>query len=96
MKRDRKKRRERAVALRYEPEQDDAPRVIAKGWGELAQRIIEIAKEHGVTVYEDGALAEVLCKLDMNQVIPPEMYQAVAEVLAFVYRLNEKWKQNHQ
>jgi flagellar biosynthesis protein len=83
-----KERRERAVALRYESERDDAPRVVAKGQGETAKKIIEIAREHGVTIYEDGELAEVLARLDLNQVIPPEMYYAVAEVLAFVYRLN--------
>jgi flagellar biosynthesis protein len=82
------KRRERAVALRYESEKDDAPRVIAKGAGEIARKIVEIAREHGVTIYEEGELAEVLSRLDLNQIIPPEMYQAVAEVLAFVYRLN--------
>jgi len=82
------KRRERAVALRYESEKDDAPRIIAKGAGEIARKIIEIAREHGVTIYEEGELAEVLSRLDLNQVIPPEMYYAVAEVLAFVYRLN--------
>ena len=88
MKRTTKNRRERAVALRYESEKDDAPRIIAKGWGKIAEKIIEIAREQGVTVYEDGELAEVLCRLDLNQVIPQEMYCAVAEVLAFVYRLN--------
>jgi flagellar biosynthesis protein len=84
----RKERRERAVALRYESERDDAPRVVAKGLGETAKRIVEIAREHGVTVYEDGELAGVLSRLDLNQVIPQELYWAVAEVLAFVYRLN--------
>ncbi len=83
-----KERRERAVALRYESEKDDAPRVVAKGQGETAKRIVEIAREHGVTIYEDGELAGVLSRLDLNQVIPPELYWAVAEVLAFVYRLN--------
>lgn len=88
MTRTAKERRERAVALRYESEKDDAPRVIAKGWGEIAEKIIEIAREHGVTIYEDSELAEVLSRLDLNQIIPPEMYYAIAEVLAFVYRLN--------
>jgi flagellar biosynthesis protein len=88
LKRDPKERLERAVALRYELEKDDAPRVVAKGRGEVAKRIIEIAKEHGVTVYEDDDLVEVLSRLDLNQLIPPELYQAIAEVLAFVYRVN--------
>jgi flagellar biosynthesis protein len=88
MKRSRKEHIERAVALRYEHEKDDAPRVIAKGRGEIAKKIIEIAREHGVTVYEDDELVQFLARLDLNQVIPPELYQAVAEVLAFVYQLN--------
>lgn len=88
MKEEPKKGSERAVALRYEHDKDDAPRVIAKGRGEIARKIIEIAKEHGITVYEDDELAEVLSRLDLNQLIPPELYYAIAEVLAFVYRLN--------
>ena len=79
---------ERAVALRYEHEKDDAPRVVAKGRGEIAKQIIEIAREHGVTIYEDDNLVEVLSRLDLNQLIPPELYHAIAEVLAFVYRVN--------
>jgi len=88
VKRDPKERLERAVALRYEHEKDDAPRVVAKGRGEIAKQIIEIAKEHGVTIYEDDDLVEVLSRLDLNQLIPPELYYAIAEVLAFVYRVN--------
>ena len=88
MKKDFKDAAERAVALRYEHEKDDAPRVVAKGRGEIAKQIIEIAREHGVTVYEDDDLVEVLSRLDINQLIPPELYHAIAEVLAFVYRVN--------
>jgi len=88
VKRDPKERLERAVALRYEHEKDDAPRVVAKGRGEIAKQIIEIAKEHGVTIYEDDDLVEVLSRLDLNQLIPPELYYANADVLAFVYRVN--------
>lgn len=88
MKRTRKSRGDHAAALRYEPEKDDAPRLVAKGRGKIAERIIELAREHGVTIYEDHELTEVLSRLDLNQMIPPELYYAVAEVLAFVYRLN--------
>ncbi len=88
MKKDPKEVPERAVALRYEHEKDDAPRVVAKGRGEIAKQIIEIAREHGVTIYEDDDLVEVLSRLDINQLIPPELYHAIAEVLAFVYRVN--------
>jgi len=74
--------------LRYEHQKDDAPRVVAKGRGEIAEKIIEIARDHGITIYEDDELVEVLSRLDLDQMIPPELYQAIAEVLAFVYRLN--------
>ena len=74
--------------MRYEHQKDDAPRVVAKGRGEIAEKIIEIARDHGITIYEDDELVEVLSRLDLDQMIPPELYQAIAEVLAFVYRLN--------
>ena len=76
----------KAVALRYKPDRDNAPKVVAKGAGELAKRIIEIAKKHGIPVEENAPLADVLFKLELNQEIPPELYLAVAEILAFVYR----------
>lgn len=80
--------RAKAVALRYDQESEHAPRVSAKGAGYLAERIIEIAKEHGIGIYEDPDLVEVLSKLDVTHEIPESLYQAVAEILAFVYRLN--------
>ena len=83
-------RRRRAVALRYDVSHDDAPRVIAKGAGLLAERIIEIAKQHGVYVHEDPELAAVLAKLEIDAYVPEELYRAVAEVLAFVYRLSQR------
>jgi len=82
--------RRRAVALRYRRGEDIAPVVVAKGAGLLADRIIEVAKEHNIPIYEDPDLVEVLAKIDLGRVIPPELYQAVAEVLAFVYNLNQK------
>lgn len=82
--------RRKAVALRYDGERDNAPRVIAKGAGHLAERIIEAAKEHGIHIHEDPDLAAVLSKLDVEAQIPEELYRAVAEVLAFVYRLNQR------
>lgn len=77
-----------AVALRYQMEKDRAPRVVASGRGEIARRIIEEAKKHGIPLYEDEQLASLLLRLPLNSEIPPELYQAVAEVLAFVYRLD--------
>jgi len=81
-------RRPKAVALSYDSDAGDAPRVVAKGAGYLAERILELAEEHGVEIYRDADLVEVLSKLDVDREIPEAMYQAVAEVLAFVYRLN--------
>jgi len=75
-----------AVALSYAGEKASAPVVKAKGKGATAERIVDIAKQHGVPVHEDAALVEMLAKLDLDQEIPPELYQLVAEVLSFVYR----------
>ncbi len=85
-----KETRRKAVALRYDATSDAAPRVIAKGTGLLADRIIEIAQEHGIHIYHDPDLVTVLAKLNLDTAIPEELYRAVAEVLAFVYRLNQR------
>jgi flagellar biosynthesis protein len=84
--------RRKAVALRYDDIRDSAPRVVAKGRGRIAERIIEAAEEAGVPIHEDADLVEVLSKLELDQIIPPALYQAVAEVLAFLYRLNSERK----
>ena len=78
--------------MRYQRGEDPAPVVVAKGGGYLAEKILEIAKECGIPLYEDPDLVEVLAKIDLGNVIPPELYQAVAEVLAFVYNLNREMK----
>ena len=80
----------KAVALKYDREKDGAPKVIAKGRGEIAEKIIAIAREHNLPLYEDRNLVQILEALDLETEIPPELYRAVAEVLAFVYRLNGK------
>ncbi len=80
-----------AVAVQYDPEQYDAPFVVAKGTDHLAQRIKEIGRENQVEIVENKPLARMLyANVDIGQVIPPELYQAVAEVLAFVYNLKGK------
>jgi flagellar biosynthesis protein len=79
------------VALRYQPEApflDAAPRLVAKGQGYLAERILELAKEHGVPIHQDPDLLATLEPLDVNRLIPPELFQAVAVVLATLYRAN--------
>ncbi len=80
-----------AVALRYEPGQMDAPTVVAKGAGPLAEKIREIARRHSVPVIENKAVAQSLYKLvDIGQVIPDSLFKAVAEIFAYVYRLKGK------
>lgn len=80
-----------AVAIKYEPEVADAPVVVAKGEDYLAARIKEIAKENKIEIVENKPLARMLyANVDVGQAVPPELYQAVAEVLAFVYRLQGK------
>ncbi|MFC3746270.1 EscU/YscU/HrcU family type III secretion system export apparatus switch protein [Paenibacillus sp. GCM10012306] len=76
----------KAVALKYSPDQAEAPVVVAKGQGVVADIILQKAKESGVVIQEDAALVEVLSKLDLDQQIPPELYQLVAEILSFVYQ----------
>jgi flagellar biosynthesis protein len=80
----------KAVALKYDTEKDHAPKVIAKGRGKIAEKIIEIAEAHHLPLYEDKNLVQILEALELETEIPPELYRAVAEVLAFVYRLNGK------
>ncbi|MDI6727800.1 MAG: EscU/YscU/HrcU family type III secretion system export apparatus switch protein [Thermodesulfovibrionales bacterium] len=82
--------RKKAAALRYDAKKDAAPKVVAKGSGKTAERILQIAKEHDVPIKDDPQLVEVLSTLDLYQEIPPELYRAVAEILAFVYRMTKK------
>jgi len=83
-------KRKAAVALRYDRERDGAPRVTAKGRGVVAENIIARAKEAGVQLYEDESLAEMLSSVETGGQIPTQLYRAVAEVLAFVYRLDRE------
>ena len=86
-----KKKKSKAVALKYEKDQDAAPRIVAKGKDFIAEKIIETAIAHNVPLHEDQNLVQVLEALDLDTEIPPELYRAVAEVLAFIYRLNGKF-----
>ena len=83
---DEKKKVKTAVALAYDTE-DAAPKVVASGFGQVAERIIEKAKDSDVPVHEDGKLADTLSKLEIGELIPPELYEVVAEVLVFVDKL---------
>ena len=81
---------QKAVALKYDAAERDAPEVVASGRGRIAEKIIELAKARGIYIKQDPDLVEVLSKLDIGDAIPPELYAVVAEILAFVYRVNAK------
>ena len=83
-------RPKKAAALRYDPKRGSAPKVVARGSGYVAEKIEALAREHHIPLHEDPNLVEVLEAMDVDTEIPPALYHAVAEVLAFVYRLNGK------
>lgn len=85
----------KAVALKYNPDLRSAPVVVAKGKGAVAEEILKRAAESGVPIQEDASLVEVLSKLDLEQEIPQELYQLVAEVLSFVYRSDRRASQRN-
>lgn len=80
---EKKQKVKQAIALEYNPE-EDAPKVIALGRGILADKIIEKAKESNVPVHRDDKLADTLSRLEIGEMIPPELYEVVAEILVFV------------
>lgn len=79
-----------AVALQYDPNQADAPRVTASGRGHVAEQILNLAFANGVKVRTDPDLAQVLAAVEVDSVIPVEAFTAVAEILAYVYRANSR------
>lgn len=85
-----KKKTKKAVALKYDPQKDKAPKITAKGQGLVAEKIIQLAKEHGIPVKDDPDLVEVLSGLELDAEIPPNVYIVVAELLAFAYSMNGK------
>jgi len=76
--------------LRYRQGIDSAPSIVAKGKGLVAEKIIALAHEHGIPVREDRDMIEILSTLDLYEEIPPELYKAVAEILAFIYKMSGK------
>ena len=83
-----KKRPPKAIAVQYKRGRDSAPKVAAKGQGAIAEKILSLAKDNGVPIHKDSALVEALYRLDINEEIPENLYQVMAEVLAFVYEMN--------
>lgn len=78
----------KAVALRYDENKDVAPVIVASGLGYMAERIVEMANENGVPVYEDNSLATVLTQLDLGTAIPEELYQAIVDIYAYFLKYN--------
>jgi flagellar biosynthesis protein len=80
----------KAVALLYDKERDRAPRIVAAGRLVTAEQIVSIANEHNIPMHKNTELVEALLKFEVATEIPPDLYKAVAEVLAFVYKLDER------
>lgn len=87
---------QKAAALKYDIEKDNAPKVVAKGQSEVAKNIIKIAKENELPIKKDEDLIELLSKLDIDKEIPPDMYKAVAEIFSFIYDLTKKDEKTNQ
>jgi flagellar biosynthesis protein len=82
-------KRDKAAAIRYDGDRDDAPVVTAKGEGFVARRIVELAGAADIPIVEDAALVSALLSLELGQEIPVELYESVARVLAWLYRLEK-------
>lgn len=80
----------KAIALRYDESRDEAPTVVAKGTGQVAAKILELAEQHGVAVHRDPILVASLAALELGERIPDEFYPVVAEILVFVHRMNRE------
>ncbi len=87
-----KEQRKEAVALKYDVETTTAPVVVARGKGQIADNILQKAKDHDVPIQEDPTLVQLLGELDINDSIPENLYNAVAEVFAFVYNVDKERK----
>lgn len=79
-----------AIAIKYDKEKDNAPRIVAKGMRLNAEKIRELAKQYGVPFMKSTTLANALYRVDVGQEIPEDLYDAVAEVLNFVYALQQE------
>ncbi|MDR0303528.1 MAG: EscU/YscU/HrcU family type III secretion system export apparatus switch protein [Chitinispirillales bacterium] len=84
-----KLRKKKSVALKYDEKTANAPVVVAKGEGKIAEEILKKASENEIPIYEDGALVEVLSEIEIDREIPTELYKAVAEILSWVYRAHK-------
>ncbi|MGM9927498.1 MAG: EscU/YscU/HrcU family type III secretion system export apparatus switch protein [Bacillus sp. (in: firmicutes)] len=83
-------KRKGAIVLKYDQENDNAPKLVGKGKGKIAESIIELAKDNDIPIQEDASLTELLGKLNINESIPSELYEAVAEVFAYIYNVDRE------
>ena len=88
-------KRLKVAALKYDAVKDGVPRLIAQGDGLIAEKIIQLAEEAGVTITKDPDLVTILSKIQVGSFITPQLYEVVAELLVFVYKLKEKWQETH-
>ena len=86
-----KSRKNKAVALRYRVEEDAAPVVIASGYGNIAEKIVDIAEQQGIPVFRDDS-ASLLCMLEVGKNIPPELYEVIAAIYAQILRVSKEIK----
>lgn len=81
-----------AVALKYNPDKDNAPVVVASGGGHVAQKILEIAGQNGVPIYQDNSAAALLARFEPGQQVPPDLYQIIAEIYAYILQAGQNVK----
>jgi flagellar biosynthesis protein len=79
----------KAAALKYDQDRQNAPELVAKGEGEIARKIIRLAKEHEVSVFENKALVDSLLNLEIHEEIPPQIYKAVAELFSWLMKVEK-------
>jgi flagellar biosynthesis protein len=84
-----------AIALRYDPDGDDAPRVTARGCGAIAAQMVAVARDHGVTVRRDRSLAQLLASVEIDSPIPVVAFAAVAGILVHLYRVDQRLAGRH-
>ncbi|MEA2098724.1 MAG: EscU/YscU/HrcU family type III secretion system export apparatus switch protein [Campylobacterota bacterium] len=82
--------KQKAVALRYDSKQENAPRILAKGEGHTAENIIKIAQLNKLPIQKDEDLVELLSKVELDKEVPENLYKAVAEVFSFIYKITKK------
>ncbi len=87
---DKPKKRKKAAALKYQPGLDAAPTMVGAGAGKIAEHILELAREYNIPIHEDADLVEILSALNPGDEIPPATYMVVAEILSFIYQVNDK------